>query len=211
METRMVRNSNIELMRLVCMVLILFSHWAAHGGYIGNNSSPYMLDVVFSRCAGLFGSICDVIFVAITGYFMINQKFNLKRFIEIAIWINVYSIFATVASTIIGWSDYNIVQIIVHSIGAAVLFPKYWFMKYWMMLYVFSPFINVCLKNSSEKLRILLLLTLLGFTNIRPFAGDLTLFIFWYALGAEIRLRTEYMTNTATYVCGGGGWMYYTG
>ena len=64
------RDSNFELLRIVCMIFIIFHHFAVYSGYkIG--SHMFINDFIFS----LFysgGKLGVSLFVMITGYYMIK-------------------------------------------------------------------------------------------------------------------------------------------
>ena len=72
------RNSNIEILRIISVFMILFSHYSVHNG-ITNSDLPiginrYLLEI------SILGNIGVIIFVLISGYFSINKKnpFNIK-------------------------------------------------------------------------------------------------------------------------------------
>lgn len=74
-----IRESNIELLRIVAMFMIVVSHYVLHSG-IDYNSMSIGFNRVILEIANL-GDIGVIVFVLITGYFSINSKqpFKLKN------------------------------------------------------------------------------------------------------------------------------------
>lgn len=67
------RSSNIELLRIVAMYMIIIHHGITHSGIMGNCS------VVNDQIAGVLligGKLGVNVFVIISSYFLINQKFK---------------------------------------------------------------------------------------------------------------------------------------
>ena len=75
------RNSNLELLRIISMLLIIMHHYSIHGfspNILYYSSNKYILD--FLSLEGKLGVNC---FILISGYFMINQKFTIKKLLSI--------------------------------------------------------------------------------------------------------------------------------
>ena len=65
------RASNIELLRIISMILIIMHHFSVHGCF------PFTPDLTFNKVFlqvfGLGGKAAVVAFVMITGYFMVSS------------------------------------------------------------------------------------------------------------------------------------------
>ena len=76
------RESNIELLRLISMYLVVWSHFYVHGVWpivnelTFNNIIIYALDV---------GKIGVTVFVLISGYFLINKTFDLIKLAKLVL------------------------------------------------------------------------------------------------------------------------------
>lgn len=70
-----IRNSNLELLRIVSMILIIMHHYAVHGGFDLLNTE-LDLNRIWIQILSIGGKIGVNCFVLITGYFMINSKFK---------------------------------------------------------------------------------------------------------------------------------------
>lgn len=73
------RESKFELLRIVSMIAIIVCHLAENNNYLLADSVFTISDFIhsFFSCCGQLGVI---LFVLITGYFMINSKIKLKKF-----------------------------------------------------------------------------------------------------------------------------------
>lgn len=68
------RNSSIELLRLIAMLMVLLYHWAYHGGIRTFAEYDFGANIVFMQFLLTLGRTGCSIFALITGYFMINSK-----------------------------------------------------------------------------------------------------------------------------------------
>lgn len=84
------RQSNIELLRIISMILIIMHHFSVHGTF------PFTPDLTFNKVFlqvfALGGKAGVVAFVMITGYFMISSSFKLHKFAKLIGQIWFYSI-----------------------------------------------------------------------------------------------------------------------
>lgn len=90
------RNSNIELLRIVSMVLIAMFHFSVHGtwpegGPLASDTAVEMLSF-----GGKIGVNC---FVLITGYFMVHGHLKVQSLLRIALqtWFYSFAILAIFA------------------------------------------------------------------------------------------------------------------
>ncbi|MBQ7982534.1 MAG: acyltransferase family protein [Clostridia bacterium] len=80
METK--RNLSIDLLRILCMILVIVRHSLNHGGLIKESLIPgtpnyFICNILFAFC--LVAVNC---FVLITGYFQCTSTFKLKKLIS---------------------------------------------------------------------------------------------------------------------------------
>ena len=123
-----IRQSNIELLRIISMSLIFLNHLSYHGGFFeystGINHHVSSLFV----CGGKFGV---AIFVLIGSYFMIDHKFKTSKII--ALWINTLLV-SLLAGLILFLRSGNIMQLF------KSVFPLYtavfWFVPVYIFIFV---------------------------------------------------------------------------
>lgn len=90
------RNSNIELLRIVSMVLIAMFHFSVHGtwpegGPLASDTAVEMLSF-----GGKIGVNC---FVLITGYFMVHSRLKVQSLLRVVLqtWFYSFAILAIFA------------------------------------------------------------------------------------------------------------------
>lgn len=186
------RNSNIEMLRILAMLLILAHHFAVHGVLLSADYSQATAQLFFTQILVSGGKMGVDIFIVITGYFLCKSDFKLRRITPV--------ILAT-------WT-YSVIFMVLHALhthslsfwGAMMsLFPvqyaQYWFVSAYILLVILSPLLNAFIKQVDGRKLALLTLTLFAFFFILPvflkmrLDNDRTLrFVVLYLLGANLRL-----------------------
>lgn len=189
----MKRVSNIELLRIISITFILFHHFF-YSYIILDYTKCITINQFCSEILYSLGKIGVNIFIIITGYFLINSKFKLKK--VITIWLETifysYGIF--------------LIYIIFNGIGKVelknilksifpIIYNQYWFITAYIIIYFLSDYLNIFLKSISKKQYIGLLLLLLIIWCILPTFmygqidfSNIDWFILLYMIGAFIRL-----------------------
>ena len=142
-----VRDSNIELLRIVAMFLVLIDH----SGYMSINpptgeevcSEPL---VSFARCCSQsFSSICVNVFVLISGWFGIKAKpvrvvelLFQCYFICVVAYFSLLMLNMTEPMSAGDWMKF-------------LLFDDLWFVKAFLLLYLFAPMINMFIDSLNQK------------------------------------------------------------
>ena len=158
------RDSNIELLRIVAMLLLIAHHYVVNSGLLqAVNSAPISLDGTLTLLLGQFGKALINSFVMITCYFMCTAKITLKKFLKLLLQVMFYRlviliVFAIVNGNILSLSfikSFALELIPVKSIGSS-------FVNAFLVFYLLIPFLNRMVKSLSERQHVLLLV-LLGF------------------------------------------------
>lgn len=149
------RQSNFELLRVISIVLIILYH-------LGTNvdkSDHGILITAFSSW-GILGVNC---FVAISCYFLSEQKFKFSRIAFIFVQMLTYGAaffgirlaydYFTVGTPIIS----NAAKLLYKGFTAPLWVTSYWFVWTYILLCILSPFINLALSKSSQKNHALLI------------------------------------------------------
>ena len=183
------RNSNLELLRIFCMLMIIAHHFAVHGGFdlsVGEfNLRRFFIQILFSG-----GKLGVNIFVLITGYFMINKEFSIKKLIKLIFEIYFYSLLILIL-----FKDYSLANL------KLSFFPishyLYWFASCYVLLYLFTIFINEGIKKLEAKVLLRLILFFSTLWSFYYFIGfptlefsELVWFLNLYLIGAYIRLHS---------------------
>lgn len=193
------RNLNIELLRILSMLMIVVLHFLKHGGVLLNEN----LNLLDNFIVNLIEALCIIsvnVYVLISGYFLSNQKFDLSKVLRIIVELILYSIiigFVLVLFKVIPISTKNL---------RIILFPfsteQYWFINSYVFLYLFSPFLNIIIaKINKQQFKCLLIILLIinsffGMINPNSVSGimsgmSLNWFICLYFTSAYIRKYSE--------------------
>lgn len=195
------RNSNLELLRILSIVLIIFHHYAWYGIYIHDDSerdaSKYI--VTFLEMGGKYGV---GIFILISGYYLWNSVFTTKRIMKVYVETYYYSLLGLLIFSQVVEERLQIKDI-VNSIFPFT-YEKYWFSTTYIILLFFSPFLNILIKSINKKQYEMLLVILVVIYSIIKtiFATDLTSsnitgFGMCYLIGAYISKYKEYFNEKA--------------
>jgi hypothetical protein len=156
------RNSNLELLRIICMVLIVAHHYSFHGfGALQHTHfNRYLLGVLV-----LWGKLGVDCFVLISGYFMADSKFTLKKFFKLEGQILFYSVLIFLVFSF-AKSSFPLER------GVSCLFPilsgEYWFMTAFMLLMLLSPALNLLISKMTREFHRNLLIGMTLFGIILP-------------------------------------------
>ena len=181
------RASNMELLRVVSMLLIIFGHYFVCG--IGFKSPDFASMGQKSACFWFSGNVGVHLFVLISGYFMVNLPFSLKRLAKLACVVSFYSLtlFLAVEYGIRGNNHVSLSDCM-HFLFP-IMYTKYWFISTYVQLMLLSPFINHLFHAAGARRSLCFVgICALCCVYFRVESHPLLLFIFLYSLAAYIRL-----------------------
>jgi surface polysaccharide O-acyltransferase-like enzyme len=191
------RDSNFELLRLVCMLYILLMHFLGHGlNIVGNDGGGGGYSIIAVTLKSFF-IVAVNCFVLISGYFQIKPKFS--NFIHLYLMCVFYQLIPTVFSGINN-NYFNIKKIVFSFLP---FWRSYlWFIPCYFHLCFLSPIINKLITgcNKKEYLSFLVLCFILNviynFFNPSSNRGfDIINFIFLYLIGRFIQLYVKNETS----------------
>lgn len=192
------RESNFELLRVICMLMIITEHTFSWGGVL-NASNPNIASFIYVIYAIILVEVnC---FILLTGYFQSKSKFKIKKFINLLFLTYFYKVLITSLGYSLGWITLNKSEFLWQI--SPFDFSNYWFIKIYLVLYCLSPFINKFIRSIDRKtFRNLLIIIfifcslLVTLTNQQIFTNSsgysLVQFVFMYLVGAYLR---EYIIN----------------
>lgn len=153
------RQLNYEVLRIICMVGIVFGHIS---GYIniGISGSSYDEGNIIIALLKTFFTPMVNSFVLISGYFLITAKFKIERFVKIYL----ETIFYLMIATLIMWG-LNKASIIDLFKAFFFIIPSkasgLWFIRMYLALLMVQPFLSIFANNATKKQYSLLLVVLL--------------------------------------------------
>jgi len=211
------RQSSIELLRIVAMLMVLISHYSFHSFYVAGEGYTSIINI-FNRLLlqiANTGSLGVDVFIIISGYCMINSTFKAKKMVELLAQVWFYSILIFACAVAFKWEEITF-DVVLKSIFPT-MFGTYWFFTAYIVLYMLSPYINRLMKaESSTSARrknatmIMLMLVLWSFfptfTTANWNGTELPLFVMLYCIGAYLRLYPENIVrqHSGWLVIGGG-------
>lgn len=191
------RETNFELLRIVAMIMIILHHYVYYGGV------AYVYAAGVNRYLGIvllfIGKTGVNIFMLISGYFLVNSSFKIKKCLKLIFQVFFYSVLAIFIRKII-YKDVIGTNIISNCFP--VLNNVYWFFSTYIGVYILSPFINKFIKTIDKKKIEILIIILFFMLSVIPtfglakhFVGNLQLFILVYLIGAYFRLYGNSFIN----------------
>lgn len=146
------RQANIELLRIIAMLMVVVLHYLIKGGAavsLAENFSAINIVLWFVK------ALCIVtinVYVLISGYFLLEAKWRISRLVNLWFQTMFYSIGVPVVCLVLRtgdvehWGMYDWVN---------VLFPvqmeHYWFISAYIVLYLFIPILGTGVKHLNKQ------------------------------------------------------------
>lgn len=141
------RKSNIELLRIISMIMITLHHFSLYLGLYSNNSLGIQKNILGVFLFSL-GKIGVNIFVIIGGYFLINSTFNVKKIVKLWLEIFFYSLSILIIGKIFRIQEFSMNESM-KSIFP-ISFQRYWFASSYIYLLILTPILNFTIKKLSR-------------------------------------------------------------
>ena len=138
------RNSSFELLRIIAMLMIIGHHFVVHGGFLDASTVNSWI-LTFLEFGGKFGVI---IYLLISGYFMVTSKFTFRKLLKLWCQVWFYSVLLYVLSIFLPNFHFSARGLVTALFP--VLMVEWWFVTYYIFLYLLSPFINKLAKVLSR-------------------------------------------------------------
>lgn len=168
------RLSNIELLRIIAMLFVLFRHANFYAFGIPDstsNDTNNLTQLSIMSFIEIFSGVGVNVFVLISGYFGI--KTNIQGAAKFIFQCLFYS-----CSIYLLFLCLGIIDISVLGIAECFYLRKInWFPKAYLCLYILAPVLNTFVNNSSEKQLRMVVINYLIFQTIFGFISDATHFI----------------------------------
>lgn len=191
LKQKNIRNSNIEILRIISMFLIVMHHYALHSGFAFDNTLS--INRLYVQILSFGGKLGVNIFILITGYFLCKQtEFRLKSILKFIIQVTLFSSVIYIILLLTGDINFSIGSMVKNFLP--LLYRIWWFASTYFILILLAPFISKCTQKMSRKehLSLILLLTLIWcisstflFTKLEY--NELLWFIYIYIIASYIR------------------------
>lgn len=188
------RNSNIELYRIIVMLLIVMHHYVVNSGLLDEMfKTPLAPESVFLYLFGMWGKAGINCFVLITGYFMCKSSISLRKFVKLLLQIELYNILFGCIFLYTGHISLSVSSLI--QIVNPIPSVNTGFTSCFLLFYLFIPFLNILLNNLSKSQHLLLVILCLGIYTMLgtvPWISVTLNYITWfcilYVVASYIRL-----------------------
>lgn len=156
------RESNLELYRIICMLMIVAHHFGGNYGILGSwgpvREDPFSNNSLFIYLFGMWGKTGINCFVLITGYFMCKSQITLNKFLKLYLWVITYQIIVAAIFLMAGRQQITWETTL-------ILFPfrsihSDSFVSAFMVWWLFIPFLNTLIENIDRKKHLLLIIML---------------------------------------------------
>jgi len=197
------RDSNLELFRIVVMLLIVAHHYVVNSGLLASDgpvfANPLSNHSIFLLLLSAWGKTGINCFVLITGYFMCKSEITARKFLKLLLEIMFYKIIIGLFFIISGYQAFewgSFVQLFI-----PILSVQQNFAGCFIIFFLFIPFLNILIQNIDEKKHVCLLimcsLTYVLFGTIHKVDMNyVSWFMVLYIISSYIRLYPkEWMKN----------------
>lgn len=154
------RSSNLELYRIICMIMIVAHHYVVNSGltdeggvllndYLSGNS-------ILMSIFGAWGKTGINCFLMITGYYMCTSKITLRKFVKLLCEIYLYKLLIYAIFLCTGYetiSFFSLVKLLMPGWGLT-----YGFIPCFIVFYLTIPFLSILVQNLNKLQHQLLLL-----------------------------------------------------
>ena len=190
-----VRSSNIELLRIIAMFMVVLGHYYVKGGF--PDDSLMSLSKLAMQFLGSWSKIAVDIFVIISGYFLVSQKFRWRKLLKFLSCTYFWSL-ATLCFVLFVLNHNVEKSLMMKAINPIT--PLNWFARAYLILYIMFPVINKLIQLISKtQLSVLIAIFTTAFYVIPSIRGlslggylnSFFMFANMYCIGAYLRLYSN--------------------
>lgn len=202
-EQKKQRSSNLELFRIISMILIIAHHYVINSGlYELTSTSSFSFNSIFLLIFSAWGKMGINCFLLITGYFMCKSKITLRKYIKLLFEVMFYKVIIYLIFLISGYESFSLTG----AIKALLPFTKIEqnFTGCFLMFYLCIPFLTLLVNKMSQKMHIRLLVLLFAiyvfFGTVPKFNVSMN-YVSWYMvlffLASYVRMYPIKLFNRA--------------
>lgn len=158
------RKSNIELLRIVSMLLIIIFHYVYKGGFAFDELTVNKFIV---KTCWFFGELGVNLFVLITGYFSCKGKFKARKLILLLLEVLFYHLFSVAVGYFVGIGVKTDPKSLFLTFFPTLL-NRQWYITVYVIIYILSPFLNRFINVLTQKEYIRFLLAALTLWSVIP-------------------------------------------
>lgn len=192
------RMANLELLRMIAMMMVVTIHTCNHGGLVDLAQKGTVSYYIVWTLYGL-SFVAINVYILISGYFLVKSSFSSWRLVKMEMQILFYSMGILALFWIFGNVDKDMKYLVYCLTPVASDF--YWFATMYVGMYLLSPILNTFVRALTKRqfqcMLLLLFVLLSGWTNIFYYTSGLNIaegasvawFVAIYLFGAYIRMH----------------------
>lgn len=208
------RNSNLELYRIIVMLLIVAHHYVVNSGLMDvMEEEPLSGRSIFFYLFGAWGKTSINCFLMITGYFMCTSRITIRKFLKLLLEVEFYKITIYAIFMLSGYETFSVSGCIKSVVP--ILSLTHGFTSCFLVFYLCIPFLNILVHNMNRRQHGLLVLLCLFIYTVHgtlPWMSVSMNYVSWfcvlYFIASYIRL---YITGVSNNVKTGGRRVMYIG
>lgn len=192
-EKKKIRRSNLELYRIIVMILIVAHHYVVNSGLMDVMANdPMSFRSLYLYFIGMWGKTGINCFVLITGFFMCRSQITLRKFLKLFLEILFYNIVIWGIFVASGYEEFSFGGMLKEVLPITSIERD--FTSCFLIFYLIIPFLNVLVNHLDKKSHLqLLLLCLCTYTflgsipKIQVMFNYVTWFCILYIISSYIR------------------------
>ena len=204
MNTKKQRNSNIELLRIISMLIIVMSHYVYFAVMHTGQENAYetwssgSMTLRFMTASLILGQIGVGLFFSITGYFTVGKRDtpSLKKILSAVLFYAPLSIIIMILGIAVFGYTYggksNLILLILQTMCVPLTGSLWWFVTAYVALILFSKSINSFALSLNKKgyIAVIILIGIFGLVlgELGSNLHDLEKAVFYYLLGGYFKL-----------------------
>ena len=193
------RNVSLDILRILSMLMVLILHYLGKSGLL-NLTHVDKFNYILNYLLETLAIVVVNCYVLISGYFLVNSQFKMKKLLKLWGEVLFYSITIYFLLIVFKLQSFNTIEAV--KACFPIITNQYWFVTGYFALYILSPFINklIYAMNKEEYKRLLIILFLI-FSLITFLPSDMLLdktggygiiwFVCLYLLSGYIRLHVD--------------------
>ena len=147
------RDTNLELFRIITMLLIIAHHYVVNSG-LTSYGSPLLENLMSKRalCVIIFGAWGKMginCFLLITGYFMCKSSITVKKYMKLILEVLFYRIAIAGIFWITGYTEFSFSELLQTMIPVTDISDG--FTSTYLIFFLCIPFLNILIHNMSQK------------------------------------------------------------
>lgn len=161
------RNSSLDLLRIVCMAMVVCLHAVGWGGLVEKALVPGTYNWYLGNAMQTLSLQAVNCFVLISGYFLCTSKFKLSKLVLTWIQVLFYSVgIALLLMIFHEGTPFSIKELIKCALPFTM--DRYWFVTDYLLLYMTFPILNCAVRAMNQKTHLFFCFVLFVIFSLLP-------------------------------------------